>query len=253
MVLYFTGTGNSKYIAKQIAESTSDKLVSINEKIKIQDTSNILVNGKLVFVLPTYAWRIPRIVEFWIRKVKFIDAKETYFIMHCGTEIGNAKKYNKKLCDDMGFNYFGTTSIVMPENYIAMFKVPDKNEARAIILKAQSHIETTIQHIKKSEKLPIPKGSFYDCFTSGFVNKIFYPIFVKANAFYATEQCVSCMLCEELCPLNNIKIINGKPHWKQNCTHCMACISYCPTEAIEYGKKSYGKPRYTAEKVFSNF
>ena len=33
----------------------------------------------------------------------------------------------------------------------------------------------------------------------------------------------------------------------KNCTHCMACICYCPKEAIEYGKKSKGKPRYHFE------
>ena len=49
------------------------------------------------------------------------------------------------------------------------------------------------------------------------------------------------------CPLNNITLQNGKPVWGQDCTHCMACICYCPTEAIEYSKKSLGKPRYHFE------
>ena len=40
-----------------------------------------------------------------------------------------------------------------------------------------------------------------------------------------------------------------KPVWDKNCTHCMACICYCPVEAIEYGKKSVGKPRYHFEKL----
>ena len=46
---------------------------------------------------------------------------------------------------------------------------------------------------------------------------------------------------------NNITLQTGKPVWGQNCTHCMACICYCPAEAIEYGKKSLGKPRYHFE------
>ena len=49
------------------------------------------------------------------------------------------------------------------------------------------------------------------------------------------------------CPTNNIVIQNGKPVWGNNCTHCMACICRCPAEAIEYGKKSVGKPRYRFE------
>lgn len=47
--------------------------------------------------------------------------------------------------------------------------------------------------------------------------------------------------------MNNIHLENGKPLWGKNCTHCMACICYCPKEAIEYGKKSRGKPRYHFE------
>ena len=50
-----------------------------------------------------------------------------------------------------------------------------------------------------------------------------------------------------ICPLNNIHLENSKPVWGKNCTHCMACICYCPKEAIEYGRKSKGKPRYHFE------
>ena len=79
------------------------------------------------------------------------------------------------------------------------------------------------------------------------MNPVFYRFFVKAEAFRATEACIGCGKCVELCPLNNIHLENGKPVWGKNCTHCMACICYCPKEAIEYGKKSKGKPRYHFE------
>ena len=62
-----------------------------------------------------------------------------------------------------------------------------------------------------------------------------------------SEACIGCGKCVELCPLSNIYLENGKPVWGKNCTHCMACICYCPKEAIEYGRKSKGKPRYHFE------
>jgi len=52
----------------------------------------------------------------------------------------------------------------------------------------------------------------------------------------------------EACPLNNIRLNDSKPVWSKNCTHCMACICGCPSEAIEYGKRSRGKPRYQCPK-----
>ena len=39
MVLYFSGTGNSKYIAKRIAEAIQENAVDLNMKIKENDTS----------------------------------------------------------------------------------------------------------------------------------------------------------------------------------------------------------------------
>ena len=102
MIFYFTGTGNSRYIAKQIAAVTGETIVSINDKIKAGDTAPIETDGRVVFVTPTYAWRIPRIVENWIRAVEFDGADKAWFVMDCGSEVGNAAAYNARLCADKG-------------------------------------------------------------------------------------------------------------------------------------------------------
>ena len=226
MVLYFTGTGNSKYIAEKIAKALEMDIVSINKKIKTNDFSQINSKDELIFSLPTYGWRIPRIVSDWIEKIKFSGCKKAYFVMNCGGEIGNAEKYLKKLCENVGFEYMGVKEIVMPENYIALFDAPDENEARQIIEKAQPGINAAIQTIKDGSK-----------FT------------VKAKKFYTTESCTGCGACVALCPLNNIELESGKPKWGKNCTHCMACICRCPNKAIEYGKSSFGKPRYNCPNI----
>ena len=79
------------------------------------------------------------------------------------------------------------------------------------------------------------------------VNPLFYTFYVKANAFAAGDACTGCGRCAVRCPMNNITLRGGRPVWGKACTHCMACICYCPTSAIEYGKKSLGKPRYHFE------
>ena len=69
MVLYFTGTGNSRYIAQRIAKALGDELLSMNDRIKTGDHSSVETDKRLVIVTPTYAWRIPRIVrDGWLKR-----------------------------------------------------------------------------------------------------------------------------------------------------------------------------------------
>lgn len=247
MVLYFTGTGNSRHIAERIAHALNDTLISLNDRIKSGDITPLAVNGRLVLVMPTYAWRIPRIVRDHLLRTELRGARETWFVMDCGSEIGNAAKYNRALCREKGLVYMGTAQIVMPENYIAMFNAPQVEEARQIVARAEPDIDGAIAAVRENRAFPPPRRKFYDRFMSGPVNPIFYSCFVKANAFTVGNACTGCGQCVRRCPTNNITLQNGKPVWGQNCTHCMACICYCPAEAIEYGKKSLGKPRYHFE------
>lgn len=249
MIFCFSGTGNSLYIARRIAKEINEEIIDLNVKIKNNDNSGIKTGENLIIVVPTYAWRIPRIVSKWILETEFIGAKRLWFVMDCGGEIGNASKYNRKISEKKNLCYMGTAQIVMPENYIAMFKAPTPAVARKIIEKAEPLIDNVIKHIKAEEAFSKPRNNLYDRFMSGPINPLFYHFFVKPSAFKVKTTCIGCGKCVNKCPLNNIKLDSGKPIWGKNCTHCMACICYCPVEAIEYGKKSKGKQRYYFEKL----
>ena len=244
MILYYSGTGNSKYAAEKIAKITGDETVCLNTLIKAGGVSRIKSDGRLVFVTPTYAWRIPRIVKQWIYSAEIERNQKAWFVMTCGSETGNASKYNAEICERRGFNYMGTLQVVMPENYVAMFAVPEEDECREIIAAADPVIEAGAERIAAGEAFDKPRDNIYDRFMSAAVNPIFYKFCVKADAFTVGDECIGCGLCERLCPTNSIKLSNGKPVWGAGCTHCMACICHCPKEAIEYGKASKGKPRY---------
>ena len=247
MILYFSGTGNSKYVAKRIAYALGDEILNLNDRIKASDTSSVETDERLIIVTPTYAWRIPRVVRDWLRKTELRGAKQVWFVMTCGSEIGNADKYNRELCAEKAISCMGTAQIVMPENYIAMFSAPQADEAREIVAKTEPNIDCVIASIQSNQPFAPTRNNLYDRFMSGPVNLIFYKFCVKADAFTVSDTCIGCGQCAKRCPMNNVTLKDGKPVWGKNCTHCMACICYCPVRAIEYGKKSVGQPRYHFE------
>ncbi len=247
MILYFSGTGNSAYVAKRTAKAINDDALDLFERIRSKDYSPIKSEKPLVVCAPTYAWRLPHIVCDYLKNTELQGSKDIYFLMTCGDDIGNAEKYLKELCKAVGKNYMGCAYFRMPENYIAMFTAPNDEQAARIIAKSEGGIDTAANIIASGERLDAVKVDLVGKLKSGIVNTVFYTFCVSAKKFRSTEKCVSCGKCEKVCPLSNITIKDGRPVWGKDCTHCMACICKCPAEAIEYGNKSVGQNRYTCK------
>ena len=157
MILYFSGTGNSAYIAKQIATQTGDHLLDLNHCIKETIHQPQHSDKPWVIVVPTYAWQIPHIVKDWILSTELTGSKDAYFVMTCGDDIGNAQKYNTILCEKKGWNHRGTAKIVMPENYIALFDAPDEETSKRIVRAAARSAGKLTGYILQCSNLPKQK------------------------------------------------------------------------------------------------
>jgi flavodoxin/NAD-dependent dihydropyrimidine dehydrogenase PreA subunit len=244
MIVFYSGTGNSRYCARFLEERLGDGIIDAFHFIQDGVAAELCSLRPWVFVSPTYGWRQPRIFEDFLRAGSFGGSREAYFVMTCGDEIGNAGVKLEALCREKGFVYRGVLQVRMPENYVAMFPVPDRAESADIIAAARPVLESGAEDILRGSPFPPPSVGLVDKLKTALVNPIFYAVCVKARRFYATDACVGCGKCQRECPLRNIRLVDGRPVWGENCTHCMRCICLCPGEAIEYGKISLGKPRY---------
>ena len=243
MVLYFSGTGNSRFVARAIAIETGDELVCLNDRIKRGDIRPLQSDRPFVFVAPTYAWRIPQIVYDAILHTEFEGSSRAYFVMTCGDGVGNATQYLARLCEQKQFEFAGLAKVIMPENYIVLYTAPNRAEETRILHKALPKIKEIANKIRMRELLNEKPASFIGKLQSGLFSPVFIA-WVSARGFRSTSACIGCGKCKELCPLNNIQIADGLPKWGGRCTHCMACICGCPTQAIEYGNVTKGKRRY---------
>lgn len=244
MIYHFTGTGNSEFVAKRIAEKTGSECMAVYEAIRDGVRFEPQDNETLVFAAPTHCWRVPRIVSGWIKNGKKASGCKAYFVLTCGSDIGNAGKHAKKLCEECGFEYMGIGEVIMPENYVAMFPVPKEHTAKKIVAAALPVIDGYAENILRGECFGKTDKKPFSALKSGIVNDAFYAFVVKDKSFIVSDACIGCGKCASVCITHNITISDGKPVWGGNCIHCMRCICDCPKAAVEYGKVSEGKPRY---------
>ena len=244
MVVYFTGTGNSRFAAELLAEKLGDEVIDSSGFIKNEIAAELISAKPWVFVAPVYAWSFPKIFGDFIRSGSFGGNENAYFVLTCGSDMGAAWDKTEALCAEVGMRHMGTYPCVMPENYVAMFSAPPPEKAEKMIENAKVGLSELAEKIGRGEKLDRPSNGFLGKLKSGPVNSAFEKYYISDKKFFAGDNCISCGKCEKVCPLGNIVMEEGRPKWQGNCTHCMACICSCPTEAIEYGKTSRGKRRY---------
>ena len=105
MVVYFSGTGNSRFAAEYLAKQLGDELVDAGQRIKSGEQDTLYSDRPWVFVAPTYAWRMANVLSKYIRSAQLTGNEDAYFVLTCGGEIGNAGQYAAQLCEEIGLNY----------------------------------------------------------------------------------------------------------------------------------------------------
>lgn len=246
MVLYFSGTGNTEYIAKLIAEGLEDECVDLFDRIRTNDQSPLYSEKTYIICAPIYVCEMPLFLMKYLKSIDFKGNNKVYFVFTSGGYCGSAKVQAKLFSIGKNLKCLGCVEFVMPRNYVAnnRYAMDSDELIHTKIAKATQKVPQVVETIKKEGKLNTRHVWLFETL----IIAPFAPIWTKyklvAKDFYTTDACIGCKICEKACPLNNIRIVDKKPVWGESCTHCMACIAKCPKKAIEYGNKTQGKPRY---------
>jgi ferredoxin len=250
MIFYFSGTGNSLWVAKKLAEFQDEQILSIAELMKEKRGSfsfTLKQDEMLGFVFPIYAWAPPKIVSEFIDNLVITNINDyyTFVVCTCGDHAGQALNILSSNLQKQKIKLNSGFSVFMPNNYIIHYDLDSKELENKKLEQAKQRVDYISNFLSKKTE------DIFDCYSGSFPwfrTQIFNPFFNRfylgTKKFHIKNNCISCGLCERICPTKNIQLKNNFPIWEKNCTKCMACIHRCPVRAIQYGDKTEKRGRY---------
>mgnify|MGYP002517925634 CR=1 FL=1 len=248
MIYYFSGTGNSRYVAESLADCIGDDAAPL-APLACSDEEVCLSSYESVgIVCPVYSWGLPVPVVEFVRRLARSRDKQPYVwcVLTCGDETGLAHRIMKSELARRGYNLNAVWSVIMPNNYVLLagFDVDADDVAQRKIDAAPKRIaEIAAGIFERTEVTDVTVGSL-----PWLKSRIVYPLFKRwgifPRKFRVSSDCVGCRRCASACPLGNVTMVDGKPSWGNNCASCVACYHVCPRECIQYGSATRGKGHY---------
>ncbi|MFA5859881.1 MAG: EFR1 family ferrodoxin [Elusimicrobiota bacterium] len=238
LILYFTGTGNSK----RIADIVKDVFTEIGREVTLasmtvfspEDVSEYPLIG---IVYPVYAFDAPRYVQRFIRMLPpAAQGTKTFLITAAAGQEGWALVNPRKLLEKKGYEVCNTAVVMMPENWVTFVDPPVGSVLEKILTAGEKRVKEIVRdficgnNYKKSLALHGIKKVVF-----GFVRFAFHNIGIKRLWMYfrVNNKCTSCGICAQQCPVNAIKMVDEKPQWSRLCEQCMRCMNLCPEQAVE--------------------
>jgi ferredoxin/flavodoxin len=233
LTLYFSGTGNSKFIAELFAAQMGGEALSIEEKA---DFSGLIQNADTVaFVYPIYGSRIPRIMrEFVKAHLGELDGKKLVILCTQLMFSGDGARCFMDLLPNASAEVLYAGHYNMPNNvnnFWLLHRTSDK-AVRRLVRKARQKTARICADIKNGK---VRKHGFNSLSRlMGLLQGMWMPALEQGmmRSVRIGGNCTGCGLCVKRCPMHNLTLLDGKAEAGGNCTSCYRCINLCPERAI---------------------
>jgi ferredoxin/flavodoxin len=244
-IYYFTGTGNSLKVAKELYQKLSScELIPI---VKYQGLENFeSISENIGFFFPLYYSGLPKIVLDFLKE---LDVNKSKYFFACVTSAEDLNVYPlqqiERLLKAKGKRLNAGLLVNMPNNYIIGYNITPEKVQIDFFEKAKEEIDKFAE-IVKNGKVNLESSVFKkDVGRSEKVNEWFQAEVNNLDkSFHVDDTCTGCGVCEKVCPVKNIVLREGIPQWQHKCQQCLACINFCPEKSIQFEEKTLKTGRY---------
>ena len=230
-IYYFTGTGNSMRAATRIAERLGHtEIISMRTDPSTVPATDCDVIG---FVYPVYHWTMPDAAVKFVEQLDINPNAYIFVIAMPSFIVGEACEKLEKILEHKKAKLSYGEKVNSVANYMLVY--PPIPFPKFTIPKTEKKLEKIAEDIANKCTRDIPRESTFTKYKRDKVMSPYKDLQKYSDyPFTISDSCVSCGICEKVCPVKNISLIEGKPTFQHKCAQCMACVSYCPQRAIGY-------------------
>lgn len=246
LMLYFSGTGNSKYIAQRFCEKMNAVCHSIEETVDF--SALITADNTIAFCYPIYGSCVPRIMREFVTQYRALltDKRLIVFCTQMLFSGDGARALTDLLTEDAKERVLYAEHFNMPNNLVnfALFRIKNGEENKSTLKKADKKIDRVCADLLSGKRML--RGFSLGSRLLGMTQNKAFPAMEDAyrNDVRSDADCISCGLCVKLCPMHNLTLTDGKVEQRGNCTLCWRCVNACPKQAITVGIHTKPKKQY---------
>lgn len=241
-IFYYSATGNSLMVARDLAAQVGGAQLTA---IPVACGEPDFEADRIGIVFPVHLWGMPSSVERFVESMKGrISGKYVFAVATCKSSPRGVLDYLQKKISAIHGTLSAGFIVYMPGNNVIYYNPDPLSDP--IRRKWEEESARIARLVALGETCEIGRGSAAErLFFARFAHKALTGTFPKADRrFWVEDRCAGCGGCAQVCPKENIVIVNGKPQWQHRCEQCTACINLCPAGAIQFFKQTQGRDRY---------
>ena len=250
LLIYYSGTGNSKRVSEWIGETASGAglktHVTSYDHFNADNIAEFTGKTLIGFFSATHGFNMPHSMLKFMIRFNLLKGSDLF--------IGNTRagmKLSKLFLPGLsgialylpailmflkGYRIRSLYPVDLPSNWISLHPGLKKKVVDSMFDHYKSLTTRFAGKLLSGERVFLKAFVFLplDLLVLPLaVGYYFFGRYILAKTFITNEHCDNCGVCINQCTTHSIILKGNRPFWKLSCESCMKCMNSCPKRAIE--------------------